>query len=189
MPHAKVGKDGKVFCHPFPVGPSHPLHPLREVPPLRSAQAGFSLVEVAIAAGLTAFCLLAIFGLLPIGLKSNQATINQTLANSVLSSVVADLRNTPLTTPRGTATNSPQFQFPLPANPVGTITSNTFYFTESSQLTNQANARFRLTVTFPTNGSAKRAATLANVKLTWPASVALDKAAGTIETFVALDRN
>lgn len=147
----------------------------------------FSLVEVTIAIGIAGFCLLALFGLLPIGLKTNQAAIQQTLGNSILSSVAADLRNTPVTSPRGVATNTPQFGITVPANLQGA--SNTLYFTGEGQATNQASARFRLTVTFSTNGPGARSASLANVKITWPPSVATNNASGSVETFIALDRN
>lgn len=154
----------------------------------RSPISAFSLVEVTIAIGIAGFCLLALFGLLPISLKSNQAAIQQTLGNSLLSNVAADLRNTPLTSPRGAATSSPQFEIPIPAKLQGA--SNTFYFTsEGQKVPDQAGARFRLTVTFPTNGPGVRSASLANVKITWPPGAAVDKASGSAETFVALDRN
>jgi uncharacterized protein (TIGR02598 family) len=156
---------------------------------LRVERAGFSLVEVTIAVGVAGFCLLAIFGLLPIGLKSNQAAINQTLGNSILTSVATDLRNTPSTAPRGLATNSPQFQIPLPANPVTTPTSSTLYFSENGQTNTADQARFRLTVTFPTNGPAAHSATLAHLRFTWPAAASLANASGSVDAFVALDRN
>jgi hypothetical protein len=57
----------------------------------------FSLVEVTLALGVAAFCLIAVFGLLPIGLKTDQGAIRQTTANGILSAIVADLRATPLT--------------------------------------------------------------------------------------------
>src|ERR1700674_3846005 len=66
--------------------------------------AGFSLVEVTLALGVAAFCLIALFGLLPLGVQTNQSSISQTAAASVLSSVVADLRATPKT-----SLTSPQY--------------------------------------------------------------------------------
>jgi hypothetical protein len=59
--------------------------------------AAFSLVEVTLALGVAAFCLIALFGLLPIGLKTDQSAIRQTTANGILSAIVADLRATPVT--------------------------------------------------------------------------------------------
>ena len=65
---------------------------------------GFSLLEVTIALGIAAFCLITLLGLLPLGMQTNQSAISQTAAASVLSSVVADLRATPKANP-----TSPQY--------------------------------------------------------------------------------
>ncbi len=55
-------------------------------------QAAFSLVEVVLALGIAAFCLLAVIGMLPIAVKSQQASVQQTAANSITSGIIADLR-------------------------------------------------------------------------------------------------
>lgn len=159
--------------------------------------AGFSLVEVTLALAVTAFCLLAIFGLLPIGLKNNQASIEQTVANSILSAVAADLRATPPTSPPGQAVlqGNPApngFNISIPANPVmAAPPTATLYFTgEGKPSTSPAtDSRYRLTVDFPSNGSSARAATFVNLQVSWPAAVALSNATGSVQTFVALDRN
>jgi len=149
---------------------------------------GFSLVEVTLAIGIAGFCLIALFGMLPVGLKTNQAAVQQMLANGILTSVVSDLKTTPVTEPRGAATSSPRFQIPLPAqNSAGSGTP--LYFTEDGRLTtDQSQSMFRLTVTFLPN-SGKRSASLANVKITWPSVASSDKASRGVETFVAMDRN
>src|SRR5438874_2953583 len=54
--------------------------------------AAFSLVEIVIALGVAAFCLLAITGMLPIGLKTQQASVKQTTANSIISQIEGKLR-------------------------------------------------------------------------------------------------
>ncbi len=154
--------------------------------------AGFSLVEVTLALAVTAFCLLAIFGLLPIGLKNNQASIEQTVANSILSAVAADLRATPATSPLGQAAVSQQFSISIPANPVmAAPPTATLYFTGEgkSSTSPAADSRYRMTVDFPSNGSSARAATFVNLQVSWPAAVALTNATGSVQTFVALDRN
>lgn len=153
-------------------------------------QAGFSLVEVTLALGVTAFCLLAIFGLLPIGLKNTQASVEQTAANSILSAVAADLRATPATVPPGQAAVSPQFSIPIPANPVTAAPpTTTLYFTGEgkSSILLATDSRYRLKVDFPSNGSSARAATFVTLQVSWPA--APSNAAGSVQTFVALDRN
>src|SRR5207244_4996941 len=53
---------------------------------------GFSLVEIVLALGVAAFCLIAVMGMLPVGLKTQQASVNQTKANAVISQVIDDLR-------------------------------------------------------------------------------------------------
>jgi len=149
---------------------------------------GFSLVEVTLAIGIAGFCLIALFGMLPVGLKSNQAAVQQMLANSILTSVVSDLKTTPVTEPRGAATSSPRFQIPLPAQN-STGASNPLYFTEDGRLTTDlGQSMFRLTVTFLPNAGS-RAASLANVKITWPSVATTANASGGVESFVAMDRN
>jgi uncharacterized protein (TIGR02598 family) len=156
--------------------------------------AAFSLVEVVIALGVTIFCLIALFGLLSVGLRSNQTTIEQGGASTVLSAVISDLYATPVTIPSGGATNSLQFNIQIPANPVAAATPvTTLYFAGGSLTTNStaANSAYRLTVTpIPTvPTSAVRTATFLDLTVTWPASVSVANASGSVETFVSLNRN
>lgn len=151
-----------------------------------SQRAAFSLVEVTLALGVAGFCLLAIFGLLPVGLNSNAAAINQTIANGVLSSIVTDLRATPVAVPVGSAAViSPQFSVSIPANPGGGI-ATPLYFSSEGQLTTASSARYKVTVSFLANSGAK-SATLVLLKAAWPAAAAAP--ASTVEMFTALDRN
>jgi uncharacterized protein (TIGR02598 family) len=52
----------------------------------------FSLVELTLALGVAAFCLLAVFGLVPVGVQTNRNATSQTAATNILTSVVSDLR-------------------------------------------------------------------------------------------------
>ena len=151
----------------------------------------FSLVEVTLALGVAALSLLAIFALLPVGVKTNQIAIEQTATTDLLSAVAADLRATPATAPRGRATSSPRFAIDIPANPVGSSTSTTLFFTPEGQFSNgvDRNSRYRVTITFLPNGAGVRAATFVDLKATWPAPAALAHAGGVAEMFLALDRN
>jgi type II secretory pathway pseudopilin PulG len=54
---------------------------------------GFSLVEVVIALGVISFALVAIIGLLPIGLATNRGTIQETRANHLAEEVFSTLRS------------------------------------------------------------------------------------------------
>lgn len=154
----------------------------------------FSLAEVTLAIGVAAFCLISVFGLLPVGVASNQAAIHQTKANGLLSAVASDLRATPPTSPRGASTPSPQFAITIPANPVPAATPapTTRYFTSEGKSSTTLNtwSIYRMTITFPSNASS-RAATLVNLKVTWPPQIdpATGTPAGSLQSFVALDRN
>jgi len=147
--------------------------------------AGFSLVEVTLALGIAAFCLIALFGLLPLGAKTNQNSISQTAAAAVFSSVVADLRATPKT-----SLTSRQYEIT-----VGT--AKVLYFDGEGRAVTvadpNANPRYRLTITFPSNPAGTFGPTFVTLKVSWPALV--DPAATTtnavdfVETFAAFDRN
>lgn len=63
-------------------------------PKTRRALGGFSLVEVAMALGVVAFALLSILALLPVGMKANQVSADESRAVGILSALEADLRNT-----------------------------------------------------------------------------------------------
>ena len=52
----------------------------------------FTLVEVTLGLGVAAFCLVAVFGLVPVGVQTNRNAISQTAATNILSSVVSDIR-------------------------------------------------------------------------------------------------
>jgi len=55
---------------------------------------GFSLVEVVLALGIMSFCLMALIGLLPVGIRSNQISAEEIHAVNLLTIMEADLRNT-----------------------------------------------------------------------------------------------
>jgi uncharacterized protein (TIGR02598 family) len=152
---------------------------------------GFSLIEVTLALGVAAVSLLAIFALLPVGVKTNQVAIEQIASTDVLSAVTADLRATPVTTPRGGATTSPRFGIAIPRNPVAANITTTLYFTTEGQFftTLTPASRYCVSLTFLSNGPGARTATLAHLSVTWPAAAAVPNAEGTAEWFVALDRN
>jgi uncharacterized protein (TIGR02598 family) len=148
-------------------------------------------VEVTLALGVAAVSLLAIFALLPVGVRTNQIAIEQTASTDILSAVAADLRATPVTAPRAGATASPRFAIGIPPNPVGASTATTLFFTEHGQFSAniRADSRYRVTVTFLPNGAGARTATYIDLKATWPAAASVPDAGGAAEMFIALDRN
>jgi uncharacterized protein (TIGR02598 family) len=149
----------------------------------RAFSAGFSLVEVTLALGVAAFCLIALFGLLPLGIQTNQSSISQTAAASILSSVVADLRATPKTSP-----TSSQYSITFEGATV------LYFDAEGRDVTPTdpaANPRYRLTIKFPANPGGTFAPTFANLKVSWPPTVNPEATlpAGFVETFAAFDRH
>src|SRR5580765_5027525 len=104
---------------------------------------GFSLVEVTLALGVTAFCLITLLGMLPLGLQIHQASSSQTAAASVLSSVAADLRVTPKT---GLTSRQYNITFGV---------TKLLYFDSDGRAVPPAdsnvNPRYRVIITFPTS--------------------------------------
>lgn len=146
-------------------------------------RAGFSLVEVTLALGVTAFCLITLFGLLPLGVKTNQNSISQTAAAAMLSSVMADLRATPKT-----SLTSRQYDISIGTPKVLYLDAEGRIVTATNP---NASPRYRLTITFPSSPAGTFAPTFVTLKVSWPALVdpATTTAVDFVETFAAFDRN
>ena len=154
----------------------------------------FSLVEVTFALGVAAFCLIAVFGLLPVGVQANRNATSQTVATNILAAVVSDLRATP-----NSLATSAQFAIGIPANaaapadPPPCSGTQTLYFTGAGQAAAamSTDSRYRLIVTFVRNPAGATAATYAKLKVSWPAAVdpCTTTPSGAVEMFAAFDRN
>jgi uncharacterized protein (TIGR02598 family) len=143
-----------------------------------SKAAAFSLVEVTLALGVAAFCLIAVFGLMPIGVQTNRNATSQTAATNIMAAVVADLRGTPKS-----YTISPQFGITIGTNPPPLYFDSTGQFSTSLG----ANSRYQLNVTW--NASPPTGMQYADLKVIWPAAATLANASGAVEMFAAFDRN
>jgi uncharacterized protein (TIGR02598 family) len=139
----------------------------------------FSLVEVTLALGVAAFCLVSVFALVPTAFNIQAESIGETGSIVIAAAIESDLRATP-----NGASNSPQFSIPI-----GTTT--TLYFSNEgrSSVSLNGESRYRSTITFPPNPAGPRGATFATVQITWPAPASPDRASGSRSSFVALDRN
>jgi uncharacterized protein (TIGR02598 family) len=138
--------------------------------------AAFSLIEVTLALGIAAFCLIAVFGLMPVGVQTNRNATSQTGATNIIAAVVADLRATPTT-----STTSTQFGITFGTNPPP------LYFDGAGQASTSltANSRYQLNVTW----SGSSALRYADLKVTWPAAATSANVSGSVEMFAAFDRN
>jgi uncharacterized protein (TIGR02598 family) len=143
------------------------------------AKNSFSLVELTLALGLASFCLIAVVGLLSVGIRTSQDAISETASASILSAVIADLRATPETT-----LTSAQFGLTF-----GSPT--TLYFDSNGRSATITTSRYRLTISFPANPTGTHAATFAHLKVTWPAPLdpATTPPTGVVESFAAFDRH
>jgi len=143
-----------------------------------SRTAAFSLVELVLALGIVAFCLFAVFGLMPVGMQTNRNATSQTAATNIIAAIVADLRTTP-----AAATTSPQFAITFE-------TDKTLYFDASGQasISLSPDSRYQLNIKW---NSAPIGLHYADLKVTWPAAVdpATTTPSGSVEIFAAFDRN
>lgn len=155
----------------------------------RQKTSGFSLVEVTLALGVAAFCLITVVGLMPVGVQTNRNAISQTAATSIISSVLADIR----TTARGTASATPSalYVINIPARDASNTTPQIRYFDSTGQFAALgANSRYQLNVTFPANpDSGTSKTTYGYLKVTWPAAATPANASGSVQMFAAFDRN
>ena len=140
---------------------------------------GFSLVEVTLALGVAAFCLIAVIGIIPVGVQANRNATSQTAATNIMAAVVADLRATPRTT-----NTSSQFAIRFGTN-------IRLYFDSAGQFTTSLgpDSRYQLDVTWSGSSTLR----YADVKAIWPPTVVLTSPtpipSGSTEMFVAFDRN
>jgi len=128
---------------------------------------GFSLVEVVMAIGIASFALLAVVGLLPVGMKSAQNASEQAAAANAINSIANALRSAESTS-SGTFSNSfagQSISFSIGGSPTN-VSWDALDLNGST--TNSASARLkaRLVITPPlsenTNGSAL-------ISIAWPA--------------------
>ncbi len=170
------------------------MAPSQNVKHPRPETNAFSLVEITLALGVAAFCLLAVLGLLAAGLQTQRASVQQTTASQVLSEFAADLRAS-VRYPPGLVDKLNDQQRTLKGHWALVGTPDTIYFTNEGWQTGgltpsnpPADAVLRLTLTYlrpPTETTA-----LANIKVTWPAQVdpVTGTPAGSVETFIAINR-
>src|SRR5947199_6629580 len=91
---------------------------------VRCCVTAFSLVELTLALGVAAFCLITVFGLIPVGVQTNRNATSQTAATSIIAAVIADLRATP-------KANTASAQFCIPFATSGTTAL--LYFDSAGQ--------------------------------------------------------
>lgn len=144
-------------------------------PPVKLSRA-FSLVEVAMAVGIVAFGLIAIFGLLPISLTTTRTISSEGMATDILTGLAEDLQ-----VERGT----PADATPLYGLAVGTDTNGSVLFNQAglpasdpSEAAYKADWRRWTT----NNGASAR---IIHLSVGWPAT----NTQGQIEALVPISHN
>jgi len=169
----------------------------------RAKTTAFSLVEVTLALGVAAFCLISVLGLLPTSLRTQQNSIQQTTANQILSTIFSDLR-ADVRLPPGQASkacpdppdpNQPCQWSNLHGHWRSVAVPDTLYFTNEAKQTGTINGsppadavfRAKITYKFPPSETTS----LANIRVTWPANVDPDAGgvpAGSVTSLIAVNR-
>ena len=161
--------------------------------------AAFSLVEVTLALGVAAVCLITVLGVLPTSLRTQQSSIQQTTANQIISTIFcflrADVRLPPGQENKVCGDDGSCDWGNLHGNWGRRALPDTLYFTkEAKQIglngSPPSGAVFRATITYrlpPTDTTA-----LADIRVTWPAQVDPDQPgsvpAGSVRALIAVNR-
>jgi len=135
------------------------------------------LIEVTLALGVAAFCLIAVFGLMPVGVQTNRNATSQTAATNIIAAVIADLRAT-------LTANATSSQFGITFG-----TGATLYFDSAGQFSTSLDPNSRLQLNVTWNNSPPTGLQCADFKVTWPAAAIAADATGAVEMFAAFGRN
>ncbi len=160
--------------------------------------AAFSLVEVTLALGVAAFCLIAVLGLLPTSLKTQQSSIQQTTANQIISTIFsflrADVRLPPGQENKVCGDDGSCDWGNLHGNWGRRALPDTLYFNKEAKQIGlggdpPTDAVYRATITYRLPPSETTA--LADIRVTWPARVDPDSGgvpAGSVTSLIAVNR-
>jgi type II secretory pathway pseudopilin PulG len=165
--------------------------------------AGFSLVELTLALGVAAICLIAMLGLMPTSLNTQQNSVRQTTANQILSQICAVLR-ADVRLPPGQENkvcpdppdpNEPCNWSALHGHWRDVAAPDTMYFTNEGRQTGNLNgdppadAVFRAKLTYRLPPS--ETTSLADITVSWPATPDPDNGGvplGSVATTIAVNR-
>ena len=157
--------------------------------------AAFSLVEITLALGVAGFCLIAVLGMLPVAVKVQQASVQQTKANAIMSQAIDFLR-ADVRLPQGQAKKAQGDWTNLNGHWGAPLhVPDTLFFTNDGiEINGSINAStapqsavFRATITylFPPTATTS----IAKITISWPAAQSdLTKVAGSIDMFAAVNR-
>jgi len=130
-----------------------------------SGRAAFSLVEVVIALGIAAFVIVAIVGLLPVGLRLASDSTDETRCVNILGAIASDRLTS--------APNAASILYGIPALTPGqtSVATGSFGVTEAgtSTLQDWAKARYRVSYRLQPPESGRLDPWLLSLRISWPA--------------------
>lgn len=166
---------------------------------------GFSLVEVAMALSIAAFCLVTLFGLLTVGVHNYQQSGSRTVMVNLATAVVQDLQSAPANSTGNSS--SPRFLFSVPSPASGSnanpppqtvyVDANGSDSSGSGQVGDAVSTTtpYRISVAFFPPASGQDGATTARIMVSYPAGADPNAASWPVnytsmfETTVSLNRN
>jgi uncharacterized protein (TIGR02598 family) len=166
----------------------------------RRQRAAFSLVELTLALGVAAFALLAVLGTVPVAVKTQQASVQQTKANAILSQIVDFLR-ADVRLPPGQAKKAQGDWTGLNGHWAAVAQPDTLFFTNDGKQTGSvvqgacpaapADAAFRATLTYMKPPTVTTS--IAQITVSWPAEQSANqcdptKVTGSVDMFAAVNR-
>ncbi|XHR29804.1 MAG: prepilin-type N-terminal cleavage/methylation domain-containing protein [Chthoniobacteraceae bacterium] len=151
-------------------------------------QSAFSLIEVTIALGLTAFCMTTLMGLIPAGIRSNHTAHEKYTASEVANLLISDLVSAPI----GSKQTVDGLSIP-DAGSSGTSSQQIYYSETADSHGNHfassrtENSRYLISVTMLPPNANQLYATNVFIRITWPAAATSPE--GALEVYTVLNRN
>ena len=130
---------------------------------MKTKSKAFSLIEVVIALGIFAFCIVSIVGLLPIAANSVKSVSQESNANNIAESIAGMWQVVP-----SINTNVANSNFPMTNLYIGVSKLSTNYFNEFGQQTNSNSASLRMEYEARQNTNYANAYDV-NLTFYWPA--------------------
>lgn len=130
-----------------------------------TSYAGFSLIEVVIALGIFSFCIVAIVGLLPVGMNSVRSVSNENNAIHIASSIEGIWEVAPINSKITIANLITNL---LVTNASSGNYSKNYFFNEFGEETNNAEASLKMNYTVATNAAPLTNAYTVNMTFAWP---------------------
>jgi len=153
-------------------------------------RSGFSLIEVTIALGITAFCLTTLMGLIPAGIRSNRSAHEKHTAAEVAGLLISDL----LSAPNGVQQSVDGLKIPDAGNSNNTTVQQVYYSEMADANGNHfsssrtGDSRYLLSITMSPPDANQMYATNVYIRISWPAA-ASGIPEGALEVYTVLNRN